>query len=120
VSFLLFPARPKGEKKRENKMYMFAFLRRILGFLSKASVLFSVRCFAVLILVEDLVEKQEIQTQTVSLFFVFVFFPPGFLLLFEVVLHCFVVAFLVYFVAVIRLLLLCTVVSLGRLFTPSL
>jgi hypothetical protein len=54
------------------------------------------------------------------LFFVFVFFPPGFLLLFEVVLHCFVVAFLVSFVAVIRLLLLCTVVSLGRLFTPSL
>jgi hypothetical protein len=48
------------------------------------------------------------------------FFFPGFLLFFEVVLHCFVVAFLVSFVAVIRLLLLCTVVSGGGLFTPNL
>ncbi len=120
VSFLLFPAL-RGKKKREQGVYVCFSSSDFASFVQG-------ECFVFCEVLRSsafgggLGEKQEIQTETVSLFFVFVFFLfPGFLLLFEVVLHCFVVAFLVSFVAVIRLLLLLrTVVSGGGLFTPNL
>ncbi len=77
---------------------MFAFLSSDFGsFVQGECFLFSVRCFAVLLLVEDLVKNRRYRQRQFLCFF---FFPLGFLLLFEVVLHCFLVAFLVSFVAV--------------------